>query len=161
MAAWTPGFRRPPPGQVKKFGDHMVAFLTLHRQTVRVMRNPPFIAKTDVIDDTPNEDGDEIILSFDNGHKKYGLNLSGYTEEELLLFKQILEIALKTAMPIVRDRDRVAREAAENGNDIFYRRHRGTPNLSIIPRKVRQYAEGVPDGPQDVLGGDGTRPPSA
>lgn len=158
MAAWTPGFRRTPPGQSRKVRDHVIAVFATYRQKIGVYTNPPSKEVSDVEDDTPNEPGENIVISFDNGYKKYGINLSDFTEEELLAWWQAVGVAVSWALPIVKNRDRVAREAAENGNDIFYRRHRPAPKLSIFKRQVGQHDQGVPDGPEDVLAGDGPEP---
>jgi hypothetical protein len=136
----------------------VIAMLNLHRQKVGIYKNPSLASESDVDDDTPVEPGDNIVIAFDSGYKKFAVNLSAMTTEELLMWQQAIGIAIEWAAPIVQERDRVAREAADNGNDIFYRRHRAAPKLSVFQRQSRPHAEGVPDGPKDVLAGDGSGP---
>lgn len=147
----------PPSKKIAtKIGNYMLALAHIERLTVRITRGSLDTSAKDIADDSPEEPGDNIILSFDNSYKKLGLNLTKYTKDELDKLKEIIDLAFDLAEPIVLGRDRVAEEAAQNGEDIFYRRHRSAPSFSVFQRTIREYLQGVPNRPKDVLGGDGS-----
>jgi hypothetical protein len=72
--------------------------------------------------------------------------LSDHTEEELKYLKEILDIAFYLAIPVAQERDRVAREALDAGDDAFARLYRGVPQLFIRPGLKREYDPSVPIG---------------
>lgn len=67
-------------------------------------------------------------------------NLSALTAEELGYLKQLLNLAIQLAEPIVEDRDRYTREAFEAGDDSHPRLFRQKPVFVVRPsrRKVER-----------------------
>jgi hypothetical protein len=92
------------------------------------------------------------------------LNLTSLTEPELDAMRTIINLAFDLALPVVRDRDKVAKDAQKAGDDSFARVYRQIPVLVIREGKVITYGEGVHDGSADVpegaeLGPDGAGDP--
>ena len=133
--AWSPGHRRVPPGLKKIVGSHMIALGIINQLTVRVFGNrdgkPTDI---DVEDDTPIEEGEDIVLSLYKNSKSFGLNLSEMTTVELDAFKQVVDLAFQEARLVTVKRDEIAEEAQQNGDAIFYRSLRGDPKVTVFRR---------------------------
>lgn len=101
-----------------------------------------------------NESGDSVILWIGIYRSVSRMNLTACTEEELKKFKEFINYAIDMALPIVIDRDRVAKEAADAGQDIFERRHRQPPRLSYLKGAEPKHTESVPNRHSNVLSGD-------
>lgn len=81
---------------------------------------------------------DIVILAKREDGRTAGLPipLTSLTLEELNALEGVLVKAISAARPIVAERDRIAEEAANNGDDTYYRRHRSSPKVSEFPGKI-------------------------
>lgn len=70
-------------------------------------------------------------------------NLTAMTEQELLLFKELIDLAFEWALPVVRNRDKEAADAFAEGDDSHARVYRQVPQLVIRKRPESEYREGV------------------
>lgn len=140
---WRPGHRRRPVSRrATRLEDTVIALATTNDTRLVVKAEPPEVdPKNDpndpLYDGRAIETGDEIILLMGNiyGGKSIAVYLSQMTTEELDAWKQILNLAYERAREITSERDRVAAEAAHNGDDSYIRRHRASPAVVIRPRK--------------------------
>ena len=100
--------------------------------------------------DSKNEDdgtGPEIFLHFRRlDGTKFTIRLSGMTEREIKAFGAAVVESVKIALPLVRQRDKEAKEAEEHGETIRFRSHRGDPTITRIEgTKLRTYLKGLHD----------------
>lgn len=86
---------------------------------------------------TPDTHGKEVALlfKFDSGKRSFPISLTQLNEKELETLWTVLSEAFEHARPIVAERDRIAEEAAANGDDTYFRRHRVDPKISRFPGK--------------------------
>lgn len=82
-------------------------------------------------------------------------NLTAMTEEELLLFKELIDLAFEWALPVVRNRDKEAADAFAKGDDSHARVYRQVPQLVIRKRPEHEYREGVSKRSGVIPGRDG------
>jgi hypothetical protein len=94
--------------------------------------------ESDIDDDTPIEDGEDIILQVERGKTKIYINLSEFNTDELDAFRKALDAAITEAAPVVAERDRIAREAIERDENPYYRSLRPAPSVSLFPGRVRR-----------------------
>jgi len=82
------------------------------------------------------EGGDNIAIKFPNptGGTIYH-KLTTLTSEELEAVKMIFDLAFSLAAPICKERDRVAAESADRGEDLYSRNYRAKPHV-IVKRSV-------------------------
>ena len=73
-------------------------------------------------------------------------NLTSCTEEELVALKELIDTAFEWALPIVRERDKEAQDAFENGDDSHGRIYRQVPKLVYRTGPESQHGEGVQHG---------------
>lgn len=86
-------------------------------------------------------------------HPRYPihLRLTSLTEKELDLLEKFLKLAFDLARPIVKERDRVAREAAESGDVSFGRTWRQEPqfvirdNTELLEAQAERRAKALAD----------------
>lgn len=156
--SWTPGFRRTPPNLNAKFGDYLLAIAMAGNLKLQVLSGDKAEPRSsDIADDSPSEVGNDVILVLQNNMgKKFSMNLTTLTEKELGAVAGAIEVAIREAETVVKIRDQVAKEAAESGEDIYYRRHRGSPNLSIFTRAISRHAQGIPVRHSNDVAGDAT-----
>lgn len=84
----------------------------------------------DDLDDQPIwEEGPNTFVKFTPPHGRTGtrFSLTTLTEEELDAFGDFIQRSIEIARPIVQNRDRIAKEAMENGDDTFIRVYRAVP----------------------------------
>jgi hypothetical protein len=79
-------------------------------------------------------------------------NLTACTEEELNSIKHLFDTAFALALPIVRERDKEAQDALDNGDDSHSRIYRQVPQLVYREGAVVEHGEGVQHGPADAAG---------
>jgi hypothetical protein len=94
------------------------------------------------------------------GVKPLQLHLTSLTRIELEELKKFLNLAIDLAMPVVIERDRVARDAQEAGDDSYGRIYRALPTVVVRSGKIFTYREGVlygPDGLPAEFGGRKSR----
>lgn len=136
---WTPGHRRTPPGISKRqVGEHMRIYASIANVVVRLFTSFKHDVESDIEDDTPIESGDTLILQIERGKMKIFINLSEFTTEELEALRGTLNGALDTAAPIVAERDKIAKEAIERGDNPYYRSLRPAPTVSFFAGRARR-----------------------
>lgn len=104
-----------------------------------------------------SEQGDNIVLliTVPGMRRPLRWNLSAMTTAELEATRQFFEHLFDLADPIVRERDKVANEAYERGDDSFVRVYRGLPQFITRPRKEPTDSESVHDRSEDASQGPG------
>lgn len=141
-AMWSPGFRRPPPGLSKK--------KALDADVIIAADIGPCNVICKVMDkDTKQHDGSgpEVYLNLKRGDgTRMGINLADFTEDELRAFGTAIIAAIQKAMPLVKQRDKEAEEAAINGEALFPRSYRSSPKITRTPgKKLSEYLESLQD----------------
>lgn len=81
-------------------------------------------------------------------------NLTAMTEEELLLLKELIDLAFEWALPVVQNRDKEAADAFANGDDSHARIYRQVPQLVVRKRPESEYREGVSERSGVIPGRD-------
>lgn len=129
---------------------------TTSRATRLFLARLPF---HNVLINTPQHEGQtqrSITLTFQRptGAKSYTINLTGMTEVELQLFREALLIGVEIALPIVRERDKLAKEALDDGDpDADDRVYRGLPIVVVNKGILTEHDQRILDGHKDVLAG--------
>lgn len=82
-------------------------------------------------------------------------NLTALTEEELRMTRKFFDLLFDLAEPVVRERDRVAQDAFDAGDDSFARIYRQVPQYVVRDRPSRADGEGVQHGSSDDAAGAG------
>jgi DNA gyrase/topoisomerase IV subunit A len=141
---WSPGRRRIPPGiRVAHNSIKLVALIS--NLTLKVFGND--IAKqrgeSDIEDDTLPEEGLDFVITFARNKTSFSINLSEFTTEELDAFVTSVNFAVNEARPVTELRDKIAKEAADNGDSVYYRSLRAAPKVSILKRRTAGDDEGV------------------
>lgn len=98
------------------------------------------------------EPGPNLVLMLPT-YRKY--NLSGLTLEELETMRRFFNMAFDLAEPIARERDRIANERAEAGDDSMFRHYRDAPKFVTRERALDKYRESILFGSSDLPPGDG------
>lgn len=85
----------------------------------------------------------DIAVLGDGLRNRISMQLSNLTMEELTAFKKFWELAFELAEPVVTERDRLAAEALERGDDSHPRIFRQKPVFAVRPsrRKVERALE--------------------
>lgn len=85
----------------------------------------------------PHRPGKSISLMMASSHARSGLKwiLTNFTHEELMALSEIFNLACDLAEPVVLERDRLAREAFENGDDSHERVYRSPPTKVVRRRQ--------------------------
>jgi len=103
--------------------------------------------------------GDDVVLCFPK--KSYrrntgpAISLTNLTYLELQTLRKLFDLAFEWAEPIVQERDRVAQDAFDQGDDSFERLYRRVPNLVIRKRPKRENSDGVRERPESLPQGSG------
>lgn len=107
-------------------------------------------------DNLDEETGPTIRLFLPrHGGRPISFNFTALTHEEFVLLKQFFDILFELAEPVVLERDRVAQDAAAEGDDSFARLYRAVPRLVVRERTIRKDGSGISSGSTDVLNGSG------
>lgn len=88
------------------------------------------------------------------GGRPLSINVTSMTEEELLHVAHFFKAVFEIALPLVRERDRMAQDAFNQGDDSFARNYRPVPRLIVRAREVGGDAERVLLRLAEVFGGD-------
>lgn len=85
----------------------------------------------------------DIAILGDGSRNRVSMQLCMLTSEELAAFRKFMELAFELAEPVVAERDRLAAEALERGDDSHPRIFRQKPLFSVRParRKVARALE--------------------
>lgn len=89
------------------------------------------------------------------GGKPFKYNLTALTFEELDLTRQFFNLLFDLAEPIVKHRDKVAADAAEQGDDGFARYYRQVPQFVVREGSFREDDQRILDGSKDLSSGTG------
>lgn len=107
-------------------------------------------------EDADAEYGPTVLLYIPRpGGRDISFNLTALTKEELDAIEEFFNLLIAEARPVVADRDRIANEALEAGDDSHARVYRQVPQFIVRKRSKRQDNQGVHDGSQDVSPRDG------
>lgn len=153
---WNPGHRPGPPKQKKMSNIIRLASAELERISVFIGKfryTDADIARVTNMGLTPEMNEENILLTIKRDENFVSINLAALTTEELNIFEQSVQCALELARPVVLERDRVAREAYENGDGTYRRLHRGSPVFSVVTRKERRDDSSVQERSPNVLPG--------
>ncbi len=136
MAQWQAGFRPLKQNRPSaRMSQYLRAIALTGQDRIKVYANP-VDGDEEVNPDGPDQEvGEDWVLNVTRGKVTFRWNMSRMTEEELNTLKDIFMFAYENALPVAQARDKQAKEAAENGDDIFERRFRTAPHFSIVPRK--------------------------
>jgi hypothetical protein len=131
--------------------ENRFAWLQTHVGTFQIMEYLP--------EEDEQEYGPTVLLYLPlPGRRSLSYNLTALTTEELDKLEELFNLLITEARPIVAERDRIAHEALESGDDSHVRIYRAVPRLFIRKRPSRQDGDRVLNGSQDVpegTGGDG------
>lgn len=111
-----------------RMGEERVAFFQCVTGTMSIYMTDP---AANVQDETPSV---TVLLSEGVGRAPFRVGLARFTEQELDLFEEFITLAIKMARPVVLERDRIAAEAFEEGDDSFSRVYRQDPKLIVRPK---------------------------
>lgn len=81
-------------------------------------------------------------------------NLTALTHEELVKLKELFDIMFSIAEPIVKQRDKAARDAFDRGDDSFIRSYRQVPLMVVRPWAFTADGQGVLQRPDNDDAGD-------
>jgi hypothetical protein len=80
-------------------------------------------------------------------------NFTALTFEELKMTREFFNLLFDLAEPVVRERDRMAQDAFDAGDDSFARIYRQVPQYVVRGRKGGADGQGIRDRPSDDAGG--------
>lgn len=84
-----------------------------------------------------------MMIHLPGRQKPIWWNFSSMTHDELQATRQFFERLFDLADPITRERDKVAKDAFDQGDDSYGRAYRDLPFLVIREGKIRENSEGV------------------
>jgi hypothetical protein len=125
--------------------------------------NSEYVVYENKHDPERDEVGSNIILSIRSNRMKTpaNINLTALTLEELRAIRELLTITLDRAEPICAERDKVADNAFQSGDDTNARSYRAAPFVVDRTRSIGEHGPGVrvrpaavPDGTAGDDGGD-------
>ena len=106
--------------------------------------------------ETPDtQPGNDVTMHVPSKGRLLAIRLADMTEEELLVLKKFFDLAFELALPVAKDRDRVAKEMSDAGDDTFVRLYRAVPELFVRQRTERQHDQSVSSGLAGVPQGRG------
>lgn len=135
---FRPGFGR--------MGSHRIAWLRTYvtREMSILALNPLEYDEEHDITMT-SEPGTSYVLSMQvpGRRRPFYWNFSAMTEVELKATREFFTHLFDLADPIVRERDKVAHDANDQGDDSYVRVYRDLPQFVIREREERQDSEGI------------------
>ena len=109
----------------------------------------------------PLQPGDEVtlVLPKKNYVSSVGitLGLTTLTHAELRGLKELIDLAFELAEPVVQERDRVAQDEFDKGNDSFERLYRRVPTLVVREGAKRENNDSLRQRHSDLPDGSGGR----
>jgi len=79
-------------------------------------------------------------------------NITALTLDELQKLREFFNLLFDLAEPVVRERDRIANEALEAGDDSFARSYREVPHFVVRGRPSGSDSQSIHNGPEDAAG---------
>lgn len=143
------------------------AWMTGHRLDVALYTGlPSNDEKWGFVDDSRSFGADSVVIEIRRGKRVIFIDFTSLTEEELTMFRELLNLAIDTAMPAARYIDKAAQEATEADETFSPRPFRIRPVMHIprwdktitIPDNYQEYkneqarSNSGPDGPPPVEG---------
>lgn len=116
--------------RVNKLGDFVRAALDLKPFNVSILIGDNSVGGEKISSYT-GEYGEDVSISLYGKSVRFQLPLTTLTSEELAACKQIFDMAFANAQPIVAERDRIAQEALDEGDDSYSRIYRAVPTLLV------------------------------
>jgi hypothetical protein len=90
--------------------------------------------------------GDSVILVIPRpSGRPVFLNLTNLTSQELSLMKQFFDTVFDLAEPLCAERDRIAQNAFDNGDDSHIRLYRSVPDLIVREGTIGKHGEVLRD----------------
>ena len=116
-----------------------------------------FILAGEIKDDPLQPGKDVAIVLPRRFYPKMGpiISLANLTEAELDTLKELFDLAFELAKPIVQERDRVAQDEFDKGNDSFDRLYRRVPTLVVREGAKRENNPGLRQRHADLLDSSG------
>ena len=110
-----------------------------------------------VMYEDPNAEPGERTMSFMmvQGGRNMTISMEMLTEPELDLMKDFLTRIIERVRPEVQLRDRIAKEALENGDTSYTRNYRAVPELVDLTRPLGEYDPSIQVGPDGIPRGPG------
>lgn len=154
--------RRYTPGYGKLSSDRVAWLRTVPTNQISISvvdpigvldkEDPDFEQKA-----AKSEKGDNVLLFVTVPGRRNPLtwNISAMTSEELEAARKFFNHLFDLADPIVRERDKVAKDAYDKGDDSYTRSYRQLPQLVIRQGQESRHSESLHDGPSDAPSGDG------
>ncbi|HEY6021730.1 MAG TPA: hypothetical protein VIY48_18230 [Candidatus Paceibacterota bacterium] len=98
-----------------------------------------------------NEPGPSIKMNISRGSgRPIVIDATSLTMEELLQLRKAFNLLFDLAEPIVRERDRVAQDAYDKGDDSYTRSYRSVPRFVIREGEIGPDGQSVYDGPESI-----------
>lgn len=141
--AFKPGHRR----KAGRISDGTVAWLDtfIGRITLKVFE------ENEMAGEVGYNSG--IVLRYATGGYRT-IDLTALTEAEWIEFRRFMALVEETVLPVIRERDKVARDAYVEGDGSFARSYRTLPTMVIVERPPTQHSKGLLDGSPNAPEGD-------
>lgn len=155
---YRPGSRNPKFRPTGRISENRFAWLRTVVGQFVIMRYPDPNLAVDDEEDVPTdpEIGPSYLLVLPiPGRKPLKYNLTALTLEELELTRQFFNLAFDMAEPVVRHRDKVAEDAAAEGDDGFARYYRQVPQFVVREGTFREDDQRLLHGSEDLPSGAG------
>lgn len=132
-----------------KMSEQRIAWVETHIGQFMVMRYREGDPEPETNKAQP-EPGPTIRLMHPKSGRPIMWNLTALTLEELTALRELLNLALDLAEPVVKLRDEAANDAWKHGDDSFVRLYRRSPQLVRRPGVFGEDGKSLLDGPDDV-----------
>jgi hypothetical protein len=141
--AFKPGPRR----KAGRISDGTVAWLDtfLGRITLKVFEDNPMAGEAGF--------NTGIVVRYATGGYRT-IDLTALTEAEWNEFRNFMALVEETVLPVIQERDKVARDAYRAGDGSFARSYRAIPAMVVIERPPAEHSQGVLNGSSDASPGD-------
>jgi hypothetical protein len=152
---YRPGSRNPKYRREGKFSENRVAWLKNFMGQFVIMRYSNEDIPEDAVD--LKEEGPTylLVLPKRGGGRPTTFNITSLTIEELQQTRRFFNELFDLAEPIVRHRDKVAQDAADEGDDSYTRYYREVPQYVVREGQLREHDQRILDRLAGVLDGAG------
>lgn len=123
-----PKAEKAPRQQVFGYTPWRRAWMEAHRLAVVLYTALPHDdSREGFVTDDRHFGADPVVIEVRRGRRILWIDLTSLTEEELLMFRDILNTSIDTALPVCRYIDKAAQEATESGDTFSPRPFRIRP----------------------------------
>jgi hypothetical protein len=130
-----------------KLSENRIAWAKTSITTLALMRytEDQMRAYEELLPGDEYEYGDtlRLLITTTTTGRPFSLNITAMTHDELVAFRDLINLTLEKAEPIVLERDRRAQEAYANGDDSFTRSYRQPPQYVVREGAVGSDNQGV------------------